>query len=127
MLFEKLCDGHGVFALPLDALAECLDAANEEIRGAGIHRAAEVNNHLADALHPFRISDGNAGNDVGVASQGFGGTVDDHVVAEGDGVLQDGRGKCVVNDGNEFVFFGEGYGEAWDWWEFRRREPSNAA
>src|SRR6267143_31105 len=110
MFLQEIGDGDGVFALALDANAESLDAANQEIRGTGIHRAAQVNNHLADALHPFRIADGDARYDVGVASQSFGGTVDDHVVAEGDGVLQNWRGKCVVNDGNESVFFGEGYG-----------------
>ena len=64
---------------------------------------------MANALHPIRIADGDAGDDIGVARKGFCGAVNDHVVAEGDGILQDRRGKSVVDDGDEFVFLGEGH------------------
>ena len=60
MLFQEGCDGHGVLALALDAHAERLDAANEKISCAGIHRATEMNNHLAYFAHPLGIADRNA-------------------------------------------------------------------
>src|SRR6266567_5980537 len=108
MALEEFGYGDGVFALSLDAYAKRLDTANQEISGARVHGAAQIDNHLANTLHPLRIADGDAGDDIGVAGKSFCGAVHNHVVAERDGILQNRRGESVVNDGDELVFSGEG-------------------
>src|SRR5207302_11440716 len=110
MPLEEPGNGEGVLALTLDSNAERFDAANQEIRRARVHTAAEIDNHLADAVHPIRIANGDAGDDIGVAGKSFCGTVNDHVVAECDGTLQDRRGESVVDDGTERVFLRQGHG-----------------
>ena len=64
---------------------------------------------MLDALHPGGAAGYRSGDDVGVAGERFGGAVDHHVVAHGDGILQYRRGKGVVDDGHELVFFCEGH------------------
>src|SRR5258706_16216302 len=45
-----------------------------------------------------------------MAGKSFCGAVNDHVITESDRILEHWRGESVVNDGDEFVFLGEGHG-----------------
>ncbi len=110
MLFQKSRDGHSVFALALDAHAERLDAPNEQIRRAGIHRAAKIDNQLADAFHPVFAADGNSRDDIGMARERLCGAVQDHVVAQRDGILQHGGCKRIVDERDQLVLLGESHG-----------------
>jgi len=110
MPLKELGDGDSVFALALDAHPKSLEATDQEIRSTGVHRAAKIDNHLADAIHPSRIADRHAGDDIGVASKSFCGAVNDHVITRGNGILQNRGGKSVVDDGNELVFLGKRHG-----------------
>src|SRR5580698_3243003 len=110
MFFEILCDGDRVFALTLYSQCKSLDAAAEEECRFGIHRAAEIDDHVQDFVDPRFASGDGAGNDVGMAGESFGGAVDDHVEAERERLLEDWRCEGVIDDGDEVVFFGKGDG-----------------
>jgi len=108
------------------------DAANQEIRRPGsidpprwiiMWRTRSIQCEL-----PRR-----PGDDIGVARESFRGAVNDHLVAERDGILQDGSGESVVDDGDELCFRAKAAAlristsRSVDWWAFRRIELSNAA
>src|SRR5207253_10343655 len=87
MPLKELGDGDSVFALALDAHPQSLEATDKEIRSTGGHRAAKIDDHLADAIHPTRIADRHAGDDIGVASKRFCGAVNDHAITRLSGIL----------------------------------------
>src|SRR5262249_40410146 len=98
MFLQESCHGYGICALVLDAHAHGLHSPDQQERGAGIHRAPEVDDHVAHAVHPTTAAGGGTGNDVRMDAPAFSGAVNDHVEAHRDGFLQSGRGECVVND-----------------------------
>src|SRR5215470_5034489 len=108
VLFEPTRDGHGGLALAADADSESFHTANEKVRGFGVHRAAKIDDRVANFVDERLAARRGASDEVGMAAEILRGAVKDDIESELDGFLQDGAGEGVVDERDEIPFAREG-------------------
>ena len=108
MLLQIFRHRHRRLALPLHAQFQRFHSADQQERRFGIHRAAQINNHVADFLDQHAASGRHSRNHVGMSRQIFRRAVHHQVESQSNRFLQHGARKRVVDQRNQAPFLGEG-------------------
>ena len=89
-----------------DAKFQGFQSTNEQISRIRIHRSAKTNHDFPDLGDFFPAAGDRTGDNIRMPGQIFGGAVHHQIETHCERLLQNGSGKRVVDDRNEFMLSG---------------------